>query len=333
MKFYIADAFTDKLFGGNPAGVVILDKNRDFPDAETMRKTAAELRYSETVFIQHPGEGIFNLRYFTPAGEVDLCGHATIAAFHCLREAGLAKAGTTVLNKTKAGDLDIEISKDSILMDMAVPEYIGEINEEPALRELYKIMGLSYDENVPELKRQCSANGGDGSGLRPEIISTGLPDIIMPVADRRQLAAISPDFAALAELSGKYEVVGVHAFTLDGGQFRPVEEDGKSVSGSSDSDPQVSAFCRNFAPLYGIDEEAATGTSSGALTYYLIKNGLVVPIHSCDMASGICGSRADCLFIQGEAMNRPSAIRSRTDGMKIRVGGSAVILAEGNLNI
>ncbi|MCQ2546667.1 MAG: PhzF family phenazine biosynthesis protein [Clostridia bacterium] len=333
MKLYIADAFTNEVFGGNPAGVVILDQGQDFPDAETMRKTAAELRYSETAFIRQLDEGTFNVRYFTPADEVDLCGHATIASFHCLREAGLAKAGTTVLNKTLAGDLNIEIAQDSILMDMAVPEYIGDIKEEKAMRELYEIMGLSYDENIPELERQCSANGGDGSGLKPEMISTGLPDIMMPVADRAQLAAISPDFPALTELSKKYEVVGVHAFTLDGGQFRPVKEDGRSISGSSDSDPNVTAFCRNFAPLYDIDEEAATGTSNGALTYYLMRNELVVPVHICDMTSGVCGSRADCCFIQGEAMGRPSAIRSRTDGQKIQVGGSAVILAEGNIFI
>lgn len=333
MKFYIVDAFTNQVFGGNPAGVVILPDGQDFPEAETMRKTAAELRYSETAFIKKLEDEVFQVRYFTPADEVDLCGHATIASFHCLREAGLAKSGSTVLNKTLAGDLNIVVREDSILMDMAVPEHIGDIKEEAAMRELYEIMGLSYEENIPELERQCSLSGGDGSGLKPEMISTGLPDIMMPVADRKQLEKINPDFAALTELSRKYEVVGVHAFTLDGGQKRPIGGTGVSVSGSTDSDAGVTAFCRNFAPLYDIDEEAATGTSNGALTYYLMRNEVVIPAHSCDMATGICGMSADCLFIQGEAMGRPSAIRSHTDGEKIQVGGSAVILAEGEINL
>ena len=56
MKLYIADAFTKEVFGGNPAGVVILDPDADFPPDETMRKTAAELRYSETAFIRPLGE-------------------------------------------------------------------------------------------------------------------------------------------------------------------------------------------------------------------------------------------------------------------------------------
>ena len=71
MKFFIADAFTDSLFGGNPAGVVILDRDGDFPPDETMRKTAAELRYSETAFIKVLGDREFQIRYFTPAAEVE----------------------------------------------------------------------------------------------------------------------------------------------------------------------------------------------------------------------------------------------------------------------
>ena len=73
MKLYIADAFTRRIFGGNPAGVVILPKGASYPPEETMRKTAAELRYSETAFILPCDDSCFQLRYFTPAGEVDLC--------------------------------------------------------------------------------------------------------------------------------------------------------------------------------------------------------------------------------------------------------------------
>ena len=335
MKLYIADAFTDKVFGGNPAGVVILDDVAGFPDAEAMRLTAAELRYSETAFIKRLSDGVFNIRYFTPADEVDLCGHATIASFHCLREAGLVKSGTAVLNKTLAGDLNIVVSSDSILMDMATPEFIDDIKDVSAMKELYEIMGIDYEANIPVLEAQCVANGGDGSGLKPEMISTGLPDIMMPVASREQLAAITPDFPALAELSKKYNVVGVHAFTLDGGKYR-----GGSAKGGSD---EITAFCRNFAPLYDIDEEAATGTSNGALTYYLLRNQVVEP-DGAGGASGTGSACADCLFIQGEAMERPSQIRSHitlsdavgaggAGNVKIQVGGSAVILAEGEIHI
>ena len=299
MKFYIVDAFTDALFGGNPAGVVILEKGADFPEDETMRKTAAELRYSETAFIKQTGEKEFQIRYFTPAAEVDLCGHATIGSFFALADAGLVRFGSSYLCDTLAGKLNIDLSMGSVLMDMGAPEAINKITEKSALRELYSIMGISEEKQGEVLSGEKA-----GSVLIPEMISTGLPDIMMPVRNEGELAAIKPDFAALTKLSEKYEVVGVHAFTVNTG-------DG-------------AVHCRNFAPLYDIDEEAATGTSNGALTYYLYKNGV--------LKQGV-----ENLFIQGEAMNRPSKITSKltasADGVRIQVGGSAVILATGDIKI
>jgi len=119
---------------------------------------------------------------------------------------------------------------------------------------------------------------------------------MMPIATRELLAALKPDMNAITELSKKLNVTGVHAF----------------VPG----DGEICAYVRNFAPLYGIDEEAATGTANGALTYYLYRRGLV--------KSGKVNR-----FLQGEAMGRPSEIRSRleanADQILIRVGGHAVI--------
>ena len=311
-QMYIADAFTTEKFGGNPAGVVLLKENEDFPSDEVMRKTAAELRYSETAFIRPMAEselkeilaemtfeeggpsasdidGGFQIRYFTPADEVDLCGHATIASYRCLTDAGLCETGGTYLNRALAGDLFIDIAGDQVLMDMARPQHISTMRAPEELQELYEVMGIDY----------CDI------GMFPQLISTGLPDIIMPVQSRDVLAAIDPDFPALTELSRKYDVVGVHAFAL------------------APEGDKVTAYCRNFAPLYDIDEEAATGTSSGALTYYLVRSGLVK------------GDR--CLFVQGEKMGRPSQIRSAirrdSNGLQIRVGGSAAILVKGRIDL
>lgn len=307
MKFYIVDAFTDTLFGGNPAGVVILEKGADFPDEEVMRKTAAELRYSETAFIKQTGEKEFHIRYFTPAAEVDLCGHATIGSFFALADAGLVTYGSSVVCSTLAGRLNIGLSSDSVLMDMGAPQAIGKITEKDALQELYGVMGIREEKQGEVLTggRPAEMTAGEKQGdLIPEMISTGLPDIMMPVRSEEELAAIAPDFPALSKLSEKYEVVGVHAFTVN-------TQDG-------------AVHCRNFAPLYDIDEEAATGTSNGALTYYLYKNGLLSP-------------GTNNLFIQGEAMGRPSKITSRLaadgDNVKIQVGGNAVILAIGDIRL
>ncbi|MCR4708763.1 MAG: PhzF family phenazine biosynthesis protein [Clostridiales bacterium] len=292
MKFYIVDAFTDEIFGGNPAGVVILPEGADFPTDEICVKTAKELRYSETAFIKRLNDREFNIRYFTPAAEVELCGHATIGSFAALRYGGYIGDGE-FMNHTISGDLNIGVDGERVLMDMAVPVKINEISEEDKLVELYKIMGLDYlDQKARGLK------------LIPQMISTGLPDIMMPVLTEADLDAIEPDFKALYDLSARYEVVGVHAFTLDG--------------------DDATCHVRNFAPLYDIDEEAATGTSNGALTYYGYLNGFVK-------------SGDNCKFIQGEKMQRPSAIESHIEadenGCLIRVGGRGIMVAEGEINI
>ena len=89
MTYYILDAFTDQPFGGNPAGVVLLESEQ-FPEERLMLQIAAELRYSETAFIRRHSDKEFTIRYFTPKAEVELCGHATIASFYLLHHEGLA---------------------------------------------------------------------------------------------------------------------------------------------------------------------------------------------------------------------------------------------------
>ena len=292
MKFYIVDAFSDEIFGGNQAGVVILPEGENFPSDEVCIKTARELRYSETAFIKRLNDKEFNIRYFTPAAEVELCGHATIGSFAALRYGGYIGDGD-FMNHTISGDLNIEVRGERVLMDMAVPVKINEITEDDKLEELYSIMGLDHQEQK-----------AGGLTMTPQMISTGLPDIMMPVNTLADLEKIEPDFKALSDLSAKYEVVGVHAFTLDG--------------------DDATCHVRNFAPLYDIDEEAATGTSNGALTYYGYLNGFVK-------------SGDDCKFIQGEKMQRPSAIVSHIEadekGCLIRVGGRGIMFAEGEINI
>jgi PhzF family phenazine biosynthesis protein len=296
MKFYIVDAFTDTLFGGNPAGVVLLDQNAAFPNEKQMKLTAAELRYSETAFVKPLPEGGYHTRYFTPTDEVDLCGHATIGSFFVLKSEGLINPGDTLINRTLAGDLMIHVEQDKIMMDMAAPRHLGDIQTPEALDELYGVMGL------PASPVTAKDAGDQELSLLPAMISTGLPDIILPVPPT-SLSAIKPDHEALAALSKKYDVVGVHAFALA---------------------DEVTAFCRNFAPLYGIPEEAATGTSNGALSYYLYRYGLLKP-----------GSRAR--FVQGREMNRPSIIESfleiKDAALSIQVGGTGVILAKGDIFI
>lgn len=279
MKYYIVDAFTDEPFGGNPAGVVLLDG--DFPSKKLMQQVAAELRYSETAFVRQQGPTEFTVRYFTPCGEVDLCGHATIATFGLLRRLGVVTDGATCMNHTLAGDLKVIVG-DQVMMQMAQPRHVEQALD---VDRLHRIMAPEAADEWPELP--------------VEIITTGLPDIIMPVKSVEALNALCPDMAALAALSQELSVVGVHAFAF--------------------ADDGFTAHVRNFGPLYGIPEESATGTANAALTHYLCRRGF---------ASAGSESR----FMQGEAMNRPSVVATTVDGEGgVWVGGRICIVAEGIL--
>ena len=274
MQYYIVDAFTDRLFGGNPAGVVLLDGN--FPNDSLMQQVAAELRYSETAFVRRDGADEFTVRYFTPRSEVDLCGHATIATFGLLWQLG--KVGDNVcMNHTLAGDLEV-MAGERVMMQMATPRMVGEVKD---VERLCRIM-------------QCAV-----PLLPVEIISTGLPDIMLPVCSNEELEALAPDMSALAALSRELEVVGVHAFVQ--------------------TDDGYTAHVRNFGPLYGVDEESATGTANAALTHYLQRRDFIQ-------------TGSECSFMQGEKMGRPSVVETllRPDG-SIFVGGHCHIVAKGEL--
>ena len=107
---YIIDAFTDEPFGGNPAAVVLLPYGMDGPDDARMQQIAVEMNLSETAFVTLPpdsGDGSkgtrFGLRWFTPAREVDLCGHATLASAHALYDAGKVSLHKPVEFETRSG--------------------------------------------------------------------------------------------------------------------------------------------------------------------------------------------------------------------------------------
>ncbi len=96
------DAFTDTPFAGNPAGVCLLDAPTD---EAWMAGVAAEVNLSETAFTWPLGPGRWGLRWWTPTVEVPLCGHATLAAAHVLRESGQADSDEVMTFVTAAGDL------------------------------------------------------------------------------------------------------------------------------------------------------------------------------------------------------------------------------------
>jgi predicted PhzF superfamily epimerase YddE/YHI9 len=133
----VVDAFTDRPFGGNPAAVCVLERAAD---ERWMRAVAAEMNLSETAFLYPEGDG-FRLRWFTPAVEVELCGHATLASAHVLFESGRLAAGAHARFHTRSGVLSAERDGARIVLDFpqrrvahcdALPGLTAALGAEPA---------------------------------------------------------------------------------------------------------------------------------------------------------------------------------------------------------
>lgn len=130
------DSFTKEPFKGNPAGVCLFTGE---PDPEWMQNVAAEMNLSETAFVRRRGDGSFELRWFTPTCEVDLCGHATLAAAHVLWESKILESGQAAQFLSRSGALTAVAIGEFIQLDFpALPS-------EPAkaVKTLERALGAS----------------------------------------------------------------------------------------------------------------------------------------------------------------------------------------------
>lgn len=132
MKQYVIDAFTDRLFGGNPAAVCVMDA---WPEEEVMHNITRENNLSETAFAVKEGDG-YKLRWLTPGGEIDLCGHATLATAYVLMN-----FVDTSMNEahfyTLSGELTVKRNGD--LYEMDFPGY--DLKPVPVTEEMEKVIG------------------------------------------------------------------------------------------------------------------------------------------------------------------------------------------------
>lgn len=248
-----------------------------------MQHLAAVIGFSETAFIMNSEIADFKVRFFTPCAEVDLCGHATIAAFGLLYKKGIVAEGEYT-QETKAGILKIRIKGETIYMQQALPQFFEKING----KELVSSLGITAYDLHDELPIQA--------------VSTGLKDIFIPLKNEEILKDLQPNMKHIEEISKKYQAVGYHVFSIA-------------------EDDQRTAVCRNFAPLYGIPEESATGTSNGALACYLQNYGKILE------------NNKEIIFEQGIYMNKPSKIKARlvVEAGKLEevwIGGEALLLKE-----
>jgi len=181
MRIRIVDAFTDRPFAGNPAGVVLLD---EFPDDAWLQRVAAEVNQAETAFA-HPVAGNpdadWALRWLTPAAEVNLCGHATLATTHILHTTGMIT--DEVRFTTRSGILRATADNGVITLDFPTAP----------IRPITPPAGIA------------DAIGADVVSAHETGRSIGEP--LVEVADEKTVRHLEPDFAAVRALPGRGGVI------------------------------------------------------------------------------------------------------------------------------
>ncbi|GIH68924.1 PhzF family phenazine biosynthesis protein [Sphaerimonospora thailandensis] len=242
MRIFTVDSFTDRPFRGNPAAVCLLDET--VPD-EWMQAVAAEMRHSETAFVPAPRDdqedGPRPLRWFTPAVEVDLCGHATLAAAHVLYSLG----GSGRLEfSTRSGVLSTEQTADGLIaMNF------------PATRAT----AVDAPEGLVE-----------ALGVKPVWVGRSRFDLLVEVESAQAVRSAAPDFERLAAVDARGVIVTATAD--DGDRDGDGDDDGDRDDNRNGGRPDyVSRF---FAPRVGVPEDPVTGSAHCVLSpYWSAKSG------------------------------------------------------------
>ena len=300
-RFFQVDVFTDTPFGGNPLAV--------FPEAEglsdrEMQQLAKEMNLSETTFVLPPVDprADFKVRIFTPGAEVPFAGHPVLGTHFVLAQLGrirLQAPVTRIHQEIKIGVLPVDLYVQDgrvqrVVMTQGQPEFLAECKDIPQLAaalsiEPYEIASM---------------------GLPAQVVSTGLPQLMIPVRSLKAVQNAKPNVAALLEIG---PALGTDCFML---------WTRETLS------PRNTLHTRMFASGLGILEDPATGSANGELGAYLIQYGVIPPGQPT----------AEMVSEQGYEIDRPSTVYIEVDGApnaitQVRVGGQVVPLIEGTVRL
>lgn len=244
-KFFVADAFADRSFVGNPSGVILTQGNMS---EDEMIKAARELNYSQTTCIRRLDKDIYDVRYFSPTREVDLSAHAALSTFWTLAEQGYIdnrEEKRSIVQYTKAGPLHVEITfhnENVKFIDIELPE----------ITRREEVEDISPIARAFEIDPEAL---GIASFPTPIVADNGIPTMIIPVREREALFTVTPKRRRMEELARRYNCLSFHLFYYD------------PKSHTADQ--------RNYSPSIGVWEEPATGTGSGAM-YDLLKRAKIL---------------------------------------------------------
>jgi trans-2,3-dihydro-3-hydroxyanthranilate isomerase len=282
LRYTLLDVFTDVAFTGNPLAVV---HDADGVDDRTMLAFAHETRLSETTFVQSSTEAgaDYRNRIFSMAGELPFAGHPSLGTAVAVARANDVVGEVSYVQQTGAGLQPISVSIDGPRARAAMlqepPQFGDEVDPGPILAALR----LDREDAHPELPAQ--------------IVSTGLPHIMMPLASLAALERIAPDAAAVDRLLAEIEPWGIYAAWCE-------PERGK-------------ARTRMFGHSAQLTEDPATGSAAGPLCAYLHTRTGVRAVE----------------IRQGVEIGRPSRLDAEIAADRVRVGGDVVAVIDGALRL
>jgi trans-2,3-dihydro-3-hydroxyanthranilate isomerase len=299
-SFYQMDVFTSVPYRGNPVAIV--------PDADAltlveMRQITREMCLPETCYLMVPERhtSLFRMRSFTPELELPFTGHPAIGVLWLMTQLGrieLVEPVTTVTFEQGIGPLSADIhvtdgQVERIMMEQTRPDFITDLDD---MRNLAAGLGIE----AADILR---------TGLPVQVVSTGIPQLIVPLRSLQAVRRIDPSELDLAALNRALNYLGIN-FVL--------------VFTTETENEEADVHVRGFGHLLGIPEDPATGTANGALGAYLVKNG-VLPV-----TEGTVRFTSE----QGIEMGRPGQIVVEVDHedgepTATRVGGQAVQVLKG----
>jgi trans-2,3-dihydro-3-hydroxyanthranilate isomerase len=278
-RYTLLDVFTAHRLQGNPLAVV--HDADGVPDA-VMRAFARETRLSETSFLQsrETGAADYRHRIWMMDGEIPFAGHPSLGAAAAVARARGEKS-VTYTQQTRAGlqPVDVEVAGDVARVSMLQQPAAFGAELDPD--EVLGAVGLPPADAHPELPCQ--------------VVSTGVPQVIAPVAGAAALARVRPDYGRVAAVLGPHGALCLYVVHPEPGAG--------------------TARARSFARSAETGEDPATGSAAGPRCAYLAR-------------------RADAVRVevaQGVEMGRPSRLRATVEGERVRVGGDAVVVIDGTV--
>ena len=285
------DAFTDRPLGGNPCAVVF---DADDLSSATMQAVAREMNLSETAFVMRSKIADFKVRYFTPAEEIPLAGHPTIATTFALIQSGrlkLASEHTTIKLELQVGPIQVDIYGDEgsierIVMTQKQPEFLRQYD--PA--EITPLFHLDPEDLLTDVPIQT--------------ISTGTPQLMIALKNHDVLRKAYVDIPAYVAFRSRADFFSPHLFCLDGA----------TSTGRT--------FARHFGTPPDTFEDPFTGSATGGMAAYLWHYGLIDD-STFIAEQGHWMDRPGQAWV--EVVGPPDKIET------VRVGGQAASILQGQL--